>query len=172
LKGDFGMRMGLAVARLASAAWVGAAVLFVITAVREVRHPGFDSATKDTLALLRFPAYYAVGFALVSIALAGALVALRGRPQGQRRRIVAAACLLGLALAVMVADYLVVYLPMVGMITPVGRARVAEFLGYHRASMSINMVNVALCGIAAVLLCWQNPRHESLLATFPRESET
>ena len=59
------MRLGLAVARLASAAWVGAAMLFVITAVREVRHPGFDSSTKDTLALLRFPAYYAFGFVVV-----------------------------------------------------------------------------------------------------------
>ena len=64
------MRIGLAVARLASAAWVGAAVLFVIIAVREVRHPGFDSAAKDTLALLRFPAYYASGFLVVSVALA------------------------------------------------------------------------------------------------------
>ncbi len=76
------MRIGFAVARLASAAWAGAAVLFVITALREVRHPGFDSATKDTLALLRFPAYYAFGFILISVALAGAVLALgRSRPE-------------------------------------------------------------------------------------------
>jgi hypothetical protein len=84
------MRLGLAVARLASAVWVGAAMLFVITAVREVRHPGFDSATKDTLALLRFPVYYAFAFVVVSLALAGSVIALIGRKKGERRLIVAA----------------------------------------------------------------------------------
>jgi hypothetical protein len=154
------MRIGLAVARLASAAWVGAAVLFVITATREVRQPGFDAATKDTLALLRFPAYYACGLILVSAALAGALCGLLGREKGQRRRIVAAAWLLGLVLVLMVADYAAIYLPIVGMITPVGRPRSADFVGYHRASMLINVCDVALCGIAAALLCWPNPQDE------------
>jgi glucan phosphoethanolaminetransferase (alkaline phosphatase superfamily) len=146
------MRLGLTVARFASAAWVGAAVLFVITAVREVRHPLFDSATKDTLALLRFSAYYAFGFVLVSVALGATILALFGRPK--RRRIVAAAWLLVLTLVLMAADFVAIYLPIVGMITPVGRARLAEFEGYHRASMIINASDVALCAIAALLLCW------------------
>ncbi len=150
------MRLGLAVARLASAAWVGAAVLFVITALREVRHPSFDSATKDTLALLRFPAYYAFGLILLCIAFAGALAALLGRKKGERRSIVAAAWLLALAIVVMVVDFVAIYLPIVGMITPVGRARSADFAGYHRASMVVNVCDVVLCGIAAALLCWQN----------------
>jgi hypothetical protein len=148
------MRTGLTVARFASAAWVGAAALFVITAVREVRHPLFDTATKDTLALLRFTAYYAFGFALVAAALVGAILALLGRERRQRRRIVAAAWLLGLALVLMVADFIAIYLPIVGMITPAGRARLAEFEGYHRASMVINTCDVALCVVAALLLCW------------------
>jgi hypothetical protein len=151
------MRVGLTIARLASAAWVGAAVLFVITAVREVRHPGFDTATKDTLALLRFSAYYACGFVLVVAALAGTALALVGRQKGQRRGVVAAACLLGLVLGLMVADFVAIYLPIVGMITPVGRARSSEFAGYHRASIVINVCDVALCGLAALLLCWQSP---------------
>jgi hypothetical protein len=155
------MRIGLTVARLASAAWVGAAVLFVIIAVREVRHPGFDSATKDTLALLRFPAYYACGLILVAVALGGALLGLLGRKKGERRRIVVAACLLVLAIGLMVVDFLAIYLPMVAMITPVGRARSADFDGYHRASMMINCCDVAICGLAAVLLCWQNPKDHS-----------
>jgi len=155
------MRLGLAVARAASAAWVGAAVLFVITAVREVRHPGFDPAIKDTLALLRFPTFYTFGFVLVSAALAGCLFALVGRAKGARRRVVAAACLLGLALALMVVDFAAIYLPIVGMITPVGRARSAEFEGYHRASIVINVCDVALCGVAATLLCWQNPQDDN-----------
>jgi hypothetical protein len=148
------MRFGLVLARLAAAAWVGAAVLFVITAVREVRHPGFDSATKDTLALLRFPAYYACGFVLVGAALGGTIVALLGCEKGKRRGLLAAAWLLAVAIVLMVADFFVIYLPMVGMITPVGRAHVAAFAGYHRASMIANVADVALCGIAAALLCW------------------
>jgi hypothetical protein len=148
------MRIGLAVARLASAVWVGAAMLFVITAVREVRHPGFDSATKDTLALLRFPVYYAFAFVVVSLALAGSAIALIGRKKGERRLIVAASWLLALVLVLMVVDFVAIYLPIVGMITPVGRAHPAEFAGYHRASIAINVCDVALCGIAALLLCW------------------
>src|SRR5580692_2584215 len=159
------MRLGLAVARLASAVWVGAAMLFVITAVREVRHPGFDSATKDTLALLRFPAYYAFGFILISVALAGAVLALAGRARAERRRIVGAAWLLGLVLLLMVVDFVAIYLPIVGLLTPVGRARPAEFIGYHRASIAINVCGVALCGLAAALLCWQSPRDETLPPT-------
>jgi hypothetical protein len=158
------MRLGLLVARLASAAWVGGAILFVIIAVREVQHPGFDSATKDTLALLRFPAYYAGGFFLVSAALAGTVVALLGRAKGQRQaagrtQVAAAAGLLVLVLALLVADYFAIYLPIVGMIVPVGRARPEAFAAYHRASMVINFCDVALCALAAVLLCWHNPQH-------------
>ncbi|HET6325683.1 MAG TPA: hypothetical protein VFG04_13470 [Planctomycetaceae bacterium] len=155
------MRLGLAVARLASAAWVGAAVLFVITALREVRHPLFDSATKDTLALLRFPAYYACGLILLVTALAGTLAGLLGRKKGERRSIVAAAWLLGLAVVVMIADFVVIYLPIVGMISPVGRARSAEFASYHRASILVNVCDVVVCGIAAALLCWQNPQNDN-----------
>jgi hypothetical protein len=164
-KGSLPMRIGFAVARLASAAWVGAAVLFVVTALREVRHPGFDSATKDTLALLRFPAYYAFGFILISVALAGAVLALAGRARAERRRIVGAAWLLGLVLLLMVVDFVAIYLPIVGLLTPVGRARPAEFIGYHRASIAINVCGVALCGLAAALLCWQSPRDETLPPT-------
>jgi hypothetical protein len=155
------MRIGLAVARLASAAWVGAAVLFVITAVREVRHPGFDSATKDTLALLRFPAYYALGFMVVSVALAASIFGMIGRKKGKRRRFVVAVWLLGVVLVLMVADFVAIYLPIVGMITPVGRARSAEFAGYHRASILINVCGVGLCAIAAALLSWENPQNDS-----------
>jgi len=155
------MRLGLAVARLASAAWVGAAMLFVITAVREVRHPGFDSSTKDTLALLRFPAYYAFAFVVVPLAIAGSVIALVGRKKGERRRIVAASWLLGLVLVLMVVDFVAIYLPIVGMITPVGRAHPAEFAGYHRTSIAINVCDVALCGIAAALLCWPSKHEEN-----------
>lgn len=146
-------RLGLVVARLAAAAWVGAATLFVVTAVREVVFPGFDSATKDQLALLRFPAYYVCGFALVGIAFLGALAAgLGSRPRP--KKVAVAAGLLALTLALMAADFVAVYRPIAEMITPPGRVRVAEFRDYHRASVWLNVGHVGLCAAAAVLLCW------------------
>jgi hypothetical protein len=145
--------------------------LFVITAVREVRHPEFDSATKDTLALLRFPAFYACGFVTVPAALAGTRVALIGRKKGQRRRIVVAAWLLAMTLALMVADYFAVYLPIVAMITPPGGAHSSEFAGYHRASIAVNTCDVVLCGVAAVLLCWREPPHDNPPGKPTKETE-
>jgi hypothetical protein len=167
------MRLGLTIARLSAAAWVGAASLFVETALREVRHPGFDSVTKDTLALLRFPAYYAFGFTLVSLALVGALVGSIGSPPNDDkvsanplrardiRRIRAASGLLVLVLLMMLADFAVVYRPMADMITPPGRAHLAEFLSYHRVSIWLNVGDVGLCAVAAVLLCWPDCRRDS-----------
>jgi hypothetical protein len=151
-------RLGLLVARFASAAWVGAALLFVVTAVREVLHPGFDSATKDELALLRFPAYYACGFTLVTCALLGALAAASG-PSG-RRPLGIAALVLALVLVLLTGDFLAVYRPMVAMLTPPGQAHAAEFRTYHRLSMWLNVAHVGLCAFAALLLCWPPDRRE------------
>ena len=117
------------------------------------------------MALLRFTAYYPFGFVLVSIALAGTLLGLIGRQRGQTRGILVAAGLLGLALLLMVGDFVAIYFPIVAMITPAGRARSSEFAGYHQASIAINVCGLALCGIAAALLCWQSPRDEPLRST-------
>ena len=115
-------------------------------------HPGFDSATKDELALLRFPAYYACGFTLVTCALLGALAAAWG--PSSRRPLWIAAFLLALVLVLMLGDFQAVYRPMVAMITPPGQAHAAEFQTYHRVSMWLNVAHVGLCAFAAVLLCW------------------
>jgi hypothetical protein len=132
-------------------------MLFVVTAVREVRFPGFDSATKDQLALLRFPAYYVCGFALVGLALLGALAAILGsRPRP--KKVGFAVGLLAVTLVVMAADFIAVYRPMADMISPPGRVHVAEFRDYHRASVWINVGHVGLCAVAAVLLCWPDGR--------------
>jgi hypothetical protein len=146
-------RFGLGIARLASAAWVGAALLFVVTAVREVRDPIFNSTTKDSLALDRFPAYYAFGFALVSLALVGAVAAMAAGGRSIR----VAAALLGVALAVMIGDFVSVYRPLLEMVDPPGRAKPADFEDYHRRSMGLNTFNVGLCAVAALLLCWHHP---------------
>jgi hypothetical protein len=154
----------LAVARLAAAGWVGAATLFVVTAVREVRFPGFDSTTKDQLALLRFPAYYVCGFALVGIAFLGALAASLGsRPRA--KKVAVAAGLLAVTLLLMAADFVAVYRPIAEMITPPGRVHVAEFRNYHRISVWLNVGHVGLCAAAAVLLCW--PGHQGDVAGRP-----
>lgn len=149
-------RAGLRVARLASAAWVGAALLFVVTAVREVRDPAFDSTTKDALALDRFPAYYAFGFALLTLALFGAIAAMPSRGRSIR----VAAAFLGVALVVMIGDFISVYRPLLEMVNPPGRAKPADFEDYHHTSMYLNAANVGLCAVAAILLCWHDLRRK------------
>ncbi len=154
------MRFGLAAARLAATAWVGAAALFVVTAVREVTHPGFDSATKDQLALLRFPAYYVFGFALIGVAVVAATFATichrsrEGRQSLSGWRLLAAALgLLVVAGGIMAVDYAAVYRPMASLITPPGRAHDSRFQTYHQVSVWLNTSQVALTAAAAVLLC-------------------
>ncbi len=124
-----------------------------MTAVREVRYPGFDSITKDALALLRFPAYYVCGFTLVTLALVAGLgsscLGLRGG-----RRDLSGGRLVGVGARLMGADFVSVYRPMVEMITPPGRAQPAEFQTYHRVSIWLNMGHIGLCALAAVVLCW------------------
>lgn len=150
--------LGLAVSRMAAAGWLGAAALFVVTALREVRNPDFDASMKDTLALLRFPAYYAFGLTLLVVALAGALLALAARPSMsdnlEKWKIRAAIGLLAAALLLLIGDYVAVYQPIVGMITPPGSVRTAEFQAYHRASVSLNVCGLASCAAAALMLCW------------------
>jgi hypothetical protein len=158
-------RGSLGIARLASAAWVGAALLFVVTAVREVRDPSFDTLTKDQLALDRFPAYYLFGFVLVSVAFVGALTAKRSRP------VRVATVLLALALGVMIGDFLRVYQPLVEMVNPPGRAKPAEFQEYHRRSMWLNTCNVGLCALASVLLCFDRTERSSLGTTSGQSME-
>jgi hypothetical protein len=155
--------VALTVCRLASAAWIGAASLFVVTAVVEVTHPQFDSATKDALAALRFPAYYTAGFILIPAAILGGtfFVARSGasatelpRKDRSRRRMGVTVGILFFALTMMVIDYTAIYRPMAALIVPPGRPKAAEFGWYHGVSMSLNLCDVGLCAIAAVLACW------------------
>lgn len=144
-------RLALLVARFASSAWVGAAVLFVINGVQQATSGQFESMTTDQLVLLRFPAYYVMGFSFVGAAWVGA--AICGEQLSFRRR-GAVLGLLGLALMAMLFDYLVVYLPLAEMITPPGKARAQGFQTLHQWSKIINSVDVALVLLGALLLCW------------------
>ncbi len=144
-------RLALLIARFASSAWVGAAVLFVINGVQQATSGKIDSTTTDQLVALRFPAYYVMGFSLVGAAWVGS--AISGEQLSYRRR-GAVLGLFGLALGMMLFDYLVVYLPLAEMITPPGQARPQGFQTLHRWSKVINSVDVGLVLLGALLVSW------------------
>ncbi len=126
-------------------------MLFVINGIRQVTFPAFDSITRNHLALLRFPAYYAVGFALVGTG-AIALLLSCGSPALSRRRWTTALVLVATSLVLMVVDYQWVYQPLAAMLGPVESARPANFQTYHKASESINILHVGLVLFAALLI--------------------
>ncbi len=144
-------RLALLIARFASSAWVGAAVLFVINGVQQATSGQFESMTTDQLVVLRFPAYYVMGFSLVGAAWVGSAVS--GEQLSFRRR-GAVLGLFGLALVEMLFDYLVVYLPLAEMITPPGKARPQGFQTLHHWSKVINSIDVGLVLLGALLVCW------------------
>lgn len=148
-----GSRLGLLLARLSTSAWIGAATLFVVVGVTEVTRTGFDSATKDTLVAVRFPAFYACGGTLVSLGWIGAWMAGNSNSFPKSRRI-SALVLLALILMLMTVDYFWIYQPLLTMVTPPGQAKPAEFGSYHNASKWINLGGLILCLIAATLLNW------------------
>ena len=143
----------LTILRFAIAAWVGAAVLFVVISVREVGFPRFDSETKSELALLRFPAYYACGFTLVATALISGLIASI-RSAGRRPRLSICLGLLATALLIMLIDYVWIYSPLREMTKLVSAARPASFATYHSLSTWVNAVDISICLAAALLVCW------------------
>jgi hypothetical protein len=145
----------LMLARFCLSAWVGAASLFVVTGVAEVRHPDFDSATRDELAKIRFPRYYEFGFGLVGLGLILGMAARR-HPALGRRRGIAFLGLTAAALLVMIADYLWIYSPLAAMLLQ--EARPANFHDYHNASMWINTASLSLALISALLVCWSGRR--------------
>jgi hypothetical protein len=147
-------QVAIGVARFALSAWVGAAALFVVTGIREVRSPELDSYVRDVLVGVRFPAYYLFGFCLVGLAAIATLTA-GFLASSKRTRQMGLAILTILALVLMVADFVWIYEPLVEMITPPGQSRPAEFLAYHTASKWVNLASVSLCAIVAILLCGQ-----------------
>ncbi|RLS44547.1 MAG: hypothetical protein DWH81_00630 [Planctomycetota bacterium] len=144
-------RLALTITRFASAAWVGAAVLFVINGVQQTTSGKFESMTTDQLVLLRFPAYYLMGFILVGLSLLGAVLSGTERSQRQRRMLIV---LFGLSLVIMLFDYLVVYLPLAEMITPPGKARPQGFQTLHKWSMRVNSIDLLLVMIGSLTACW------------------
>ena len=133
--------------RFAITAWVGASALFVVTAIQEASSLKFDSVVKAELATLRFPTYYAFAFALVVAALVFAVAA--GKVQSR--------VYLGLliaALALLVADYFLVYRPLHSMTALVEQARPANFNQYHTAAKWTNAAGFIIWFIASLVACW------------------
>ncbi|HET6425087.1 MAG TPA: hypothetical protein VFG20_15480 [Planctomycetaceae bacterium] len=142
-------RWSLAMARFCTAAWIGAAVLFVIVGVREVITPDFSSEVRDRLVAIRFPAYYIAGATLTGMAfLASAVAAMQSSSRGIRLALAA----LAIAGALMAFDYVRIYSPLVAMITPPGQPRTAAFVTLHKSSMRINTAHLAACLVAAIAL--------------------
>ena len=143
--------LGLMIARMSTSAWIGAATLFVIVGVTEVTRAGFDSATKDTLVAVRFPAYYAFGWTLVSCGWIGSWIAGDSAwlPKSRRR---SSLILLAFALLLMTVDYFWIYQPLLGMVTPPGQAKPAVFALYHEASKWINLAGLIACVMDSALL--------------------
>lgn len=143
----------LTVSRIVVAGWVGAASLFVVTAVQESTSQDFSSEMKSALALLRFPSYYLFGFTLILAALISGFLVGKHAAVGRRRRWLYRV-LLVLVLILMIVDYLAVYQPLENMLAEAEEARPANFQSYHLASQYLNAAHVGLSFLAAVLICW------------------
>ncbi|MGC1275953.1 MAG: hypothetical protein WBC44_19785 [Planctomycetaceae bacterium] len=145
-------RVCLTLARLCSAIWIGAAFLFVVTSVTEQVHPAFDGATKDTLALIRFPWFYGTGFTLLAVAfLATCFTRLAART-----RTTALLLLLG-AIVLMSADHIFIYRPMRELLSSPDASRGATFDRLHAWSEQINVAGFLLSLTASITLCAANP---------------
>lgn len=145
-------RLCLTIARFCLSAWIGAAALFVLTAISEQTSPEIGSDVKNLLAAMRFPWYYRFGFGLVGLGTVAGTMGLERR-QHFRRWIMILGCL-GLALLLMLVDYVAIYSPLYEMVTRPSGVRDAHFEDLHRWSEQINSLHVGLSAIAAVLLCW------------------
>ena len=138
----------LVAARLSLSGWIGAAALYVVTSVHEQTSPRIDSPTRDILAAIRFPDYYAFGFVMTGAALVFGVLAL------PRIRRVLFGLLLLAAIGCMVWDYFQVFQPLLQLITPPGQSRTEEFARLHNLSKLINEIDVSLCAVAAIILNW------------------
>ena len=146
-------KMGQFIAKFCISAWVGAAVLFVVVGILEVTRGGFDSTTKDSLVVIRFPAFYIFGFALVTAGWVGVFVAGCTYEICAKKRGILLG-LLSLALILMVVDYIWIFRPLAQMVTPPGQSKPAHFTTYHEASKWINLAGLFVCSLAIWLLNW------------------
>ena len=140
----------LTIARFALSAWIGAAALFVVTSVREATSTAFDSLIKNHLAALRFPSYYLFGFVLVGL---GSVCGAIGLWRASRQRWGLFVATSGVALLLMVIDYIAIFQPLYASVTRPDGIRDQRFLELHQASTWINFTDISLCAVAAIIAC-------------------
>ena len=113
--------------------------------VCDFRNPGNRLAEVSA----RFPAYYAVGFTLVGIALVCALLQF-SRSQSRSIRVVLIV-LPALAVCLMIIDWCFVFTPLLDLMEfPDARER-PGFKKYHNWSKYLNALSVGLCAVGAVI---------------------
>ena len=139
--------------RFLLAAWVGAAVLFVITSVAEQTSVKFDSVTRDQLATVRFPYYYHFGFASLIAAFFASVVAIATATSDVRRKWFVVGGLVAVAGVLMIADFQWIYRPLIDLITPAGQARTPEFESLHTWSRYANQTHVGIIMFAGIVSC-------------------
>lgn len=151
-------RLCLSTQRFLLSAWVGAAVLFVVTSVAEQQFEGFASSTKNQLAMIRFPKYYAMGFFVLLISLGCSTV--RAALGARSKSDVAVLVLLAIANLTMVVDFTTIYRPLHEIMVDLLRPRDDDFQSYHQASKYINSFGILLSVVAAILVCREPARPE------------
>ena len=137
--------------RLLLAAWIGAAILYVITSVAEQTSPNFDSVTRDQLATVRFPLYYQFGFVVHIVAAFLAVFAWLSARAIASRRFLAVMLLVFVSFVLFVLDYHFVYTPLQNSIIPPGQARTQDFVKLHTWSRHANEAHLMVAFIATLL---------------------
>jgi hypothetical protein len=182
----FGMMFALD--RMASAAWVGAAVLFVVVAVTQTKHfspkepdraaestdaagtlvppPPLDAQLRKQvvaqMALLRFPFYYWAGGILLSVSFVSSIF-LRGTYLKASRWLLVMLFLTA-ACGAMAYDWQKVYQPLQAMTEKMAKDPDAEpdpmFATLHEHSKQVNAAQLALTLLASLFLCLPGTRPE------------
>ncbi len=135
----------LVVMRLALAGWIGAAVLFVTTSIAEQVFPEFNATTRDQLATIRFPFYYATGVTCCTLTLAAGVLC-----RSLSRRVTVGLIIIVGASVVFAIDYWFVYRPLQALIIPPGQPRTEQFAQLHTWSRNVNTFHLLLTILAAV----------------------
>lgn len=141
----------VALLRFLLAAWVGAAVLYVITSVAEQISPDFDSRIRDQLATIRFPIYYKFGAFIYGATAVLAVAVWRLQPESHRHIIILG--LIAVSGAIYAWDYFQIYVPLQELITPPGQVRTQEFVRLHTLSRNVNVIHLSMMLIAGLISC-------------------
>ena len=155
----------LTLSRLCLAAWVGAALFFVLILL-DLRHSDlFNEPTKANHARVLFPAYYQFELVVVGIAWVTLGIAT-GHPSLGRTQTVRQLACMSAGTALSIADYVWVYRPLAHMMDL--PAMPAEFRSYHQASMALNCLVLLLWIATAMVALWPAVPNSSAVCALPR----